>query len=568
MKQLFKRMMSHPVLAGELVAASFFANFLALASPLFVTQILNRYVAQGVDATLFTLTSGVLIAIAMEFAFRKVKTLLAKGLCVTPEERASMMSFAVLTQARAAALERVPAGKQREIVNGVTDIESAYSASNISAVLDVPFALMFLGVLFSMSPVLTVVSSIFILWTFVSGVLAGRRMRDQSRKLQEVSVQSNILLSTAIAETDMVRVFNAGDFLRKAWKAQTRIVQNMRREMSNSQGNVQTGTQTVTALMSVAVIAIAATLVIKGDLDVGVMIGANILATRAIQPIARFAQLGAAFAKADHAQALLDEFARLPLEPDRGSAKADYKGGIEMRDVAFMFPGASTPLFESLSISIAPGNVIVVVGANGVGKTTLARLLVGLVDPVRGQILVDGMDLKQVAPEWWRRQVAYLPQEPTFLNASILDNLRLLNPDIEMDRINRIIDVTGLRRFIDESPKGFDTPVMDNGRQLAVGIRRRLALARCLTGEAKIAIFDEPMEGLDAEGCATVYEVMKGLAQRGATIIAMSHDRNFLKGGTAIIDLNVKPTPEIIRQARPAAEPRPVAVARKQEAST
>jgi ATP-binding cassette subfamily C protein LapB len=565
MRQLMKRLMVNPVLAAELIAASFLANLLAMASPMFVTQVLNRYVAQGVDATLVTLTSGVVIACLMEFAFRQVKTRLARSLCATPEERTSMLGYAVLTQAKMSALERIPAGKQREIINGVADIEAAYSASNISAVLDVPFALMFLFVLFTMSPIVTAVAGIFILGTFIHGAWSARAMKDQSRKLQEASAMGNVLIGTAISETDLVRVFNAGDFLRKAWRNQTRVVQKLRRDLGADQGFVQTVTQSGTALMSVAVIAFAAVLVVKGDLNVGVMIGANILASRAIQPIARFSQLGATFAKADQAQAVLDEFARLPLEPERGSAKSDYQGGIELRDVAFMFNGASGPLFESLSLAIAPGNVIVVVGANGAGKTTLARMLTGLIEPARGQILADGMDLKQVAPEWWRRQVAYLPQEPTFLNATILDNLKVLNPQLDLDRINRIIDVTGLRKFIDESQKGFDTMIVDSGKQLAVGIRRRLALARALTGEAKLAIFDEPMDGLDAEGCATVYEVMKGLAKRGTTIIAMSHDRNFLKGGSAIIDLNSKPIPQVIRQATPAVEAQKPAPVRPQE---
>lgn len=547
-------MTANPVIAAELVGAAFLANCLALASPLFVTQVLNRYVAQGVDATLVTLTSGVLMAVALELAFRQVKTRLARGLCVTPEEKAAMLSFAVLTQAKMAALERIPAGKQREIVAGVTDIENAYSANNISAVLDVPFALLFVLVLFMMSPPISVIVLIFIAGTFIGGALGARVLRDETRRLQEISAQGNTLISTAITETDLVRAFNAGDYLRRAWKAQTRLVQKLRRDIADRQGFSQTSTQTATALMSVAIIAVAALLVVKGELNVGVMIGANIMAARALQPIARFSQLGVTFAKAEQAQEMLDEFSRLPLEPDRGSAKTDYQGRIELRDLAFMFAGSSGPIFESLSLSVAPGNVIVVVGSNGTGKTTLARVLVGLIDPVRGQILVDGMDLKQVAPEWWRRQIAYLPQEPSFLNASILENLRVVNPSIELDRLNRIIDVTGLRRFIDESPKGFETPIFDNGKQLAVGIRRRLALARALTGEAKLAIFDEPMEGLDAEGCATVYEVMKGLAKRGATIIAMSHDRNFLKGCTAVVDLNVKPVPVVALAPKAAAE--------------
>ena len=148
------------------------------------------------------------------------------------------------------------------------------------------------------------------------------------------------------------------------------------------------------------VIATGATLVVKGEFSVGAMIGANILASRALMPITRFAQLGEVFAKARQSLELIREFTRLPLEPRTGSAKSKYSGALELRDVAFAFPNASGPLFESVNLSLAPGAVVVVTGGNGTGKTTMARILVGLLDPTRGQIFADGLDLRQAVPEW------------------------------------------------------------------------------------------------------------------------------------------------------------------------
>ena len=153
--------------------------------------------------------------------------------------------------------------------------------------------------------------------------------------------------------------------------------------------------------MSVAVIVTAGILVVAGKLDVGAMIGANILGARALQPISRFSQLGSTFAKAHQALNQIDEFRKLPLEKVRGSALSNYSGGIEFRDIAFNYDNDNNPLFERLNLKLEPGEVLIVTGSNGAGKTTLARMIVGLLEPSRGSLFVDGLDIQQAAAEWW-----------------------------------------------------------------------------------------------------------------------------------------------------------------------
>lgn len=182
MKELFRRLATRPGISGELVVASLFANALALASPLFVIQVLNRYVAHGVDATLATLTAGVLIAIILEFAFRQVRMRLAGGLCRRPDETMSLGAFGVLTGARIDQLERLNPGLRREIMNGASTVESAYNAPNVTAVLDVPFALLFVGVLFLLNPILAGIAASFLVAVFLLGTLVLASLRGPHAK--------------------------------------------------------------------------------------------------------------------------------------------------------------------------------------------------------------------------------------------------------------------------------------------------------------------------------------------------------------------------------------------------
>ncbi len=551
MNELFRRLKLKPGLSLEIGFASLFANILALATSLFVIQVLNRYVAQGIDGTLVTLTSGVLLAIVLEYAFRRVRMRLARAISAGPDQNIANAGFNVLLKARAGALERIAQGQRQQIVSATASIEKAFGAGNIGAVYDVPFALLFIGVLFLISPVLSGIVCFFTVAIFILGTLSASRLQKDTRGLLQASGGSNALIRSATGEIDTVRTFNAASFLGNLWQQQLQKAQGLRRAMETRQGGTQIIVQSATALMSVLVVAIGATMVVSGDLDVGAMIGANILGARALAPISRFAQLGATFAEASESLGILREFAKLPLEPESGSFKTKYLGGLEFKDVAFVFPGGTSPLFESLSLNIKPGTILVISGSNGSGKTTLSRLLTGVIEPVRGQILADGLDLRQASPEWWRRQIVYLPQEPTLLNTTIRENLMTVSPDIDAERLGKAITAAGLVNYLDESPKGMETQITDNGRNLSLGIRRRIALARALITDGMLVIFDEPTEGLDGEGVACVYAAMKDLAQRGRTIIVVSHDPKIVKGAQVAIDLNIKPVPRVTERPRP-----------------
>ena len=545
MKEFLRRMLARPIISLELLIGSLFINILALASSLYVMQVLNRYVSQGVDATLITLTTGALLAIVLEFAFRQARASLARGISANPDELTALSGFSALTRAKISAIEQIPAETRKEMVSGTAAIETAYNANNVTTILDVPFSLVYVFVLYMLSPILAYIVVGFIVTVFLVGLIGGLTLQNKTAEMQNVSGTGSALLGTVTREGDSVRSFNAGEFLRKAWGEHIQGLQRLRRDINGRQGFTQTVTQSSTGLLTVAVISVGATLAVAGELDVGAMIACNILATRALQPISKMSSLGAAFAKARQSLEMFEKLKDVPLEPDSGSALRNYSGGLELRDLAFAFRGANSPMFESLTLKLEPGSILVVTGSNGTGKTTFGRMLMGLLEPNRGQILVDGLDLKQVAPEWWRRQVIYQPQEPALFNASIEENLRINNPEIDGSVLNSIIDVCGLRKFLDESQEGFDTPIIDNGWRLSEGIRRRISLARALTTNGQLAVIDEPTESLDADGCSAVHEILGTLVKQDKTIILMSHDGKLVKGPHTVLDLNEKPVPTI-----------------------
>ena len=550
MKELFRRLFLVRQLAWEILVASLFINVLSLASPIFVIQVLNRYVGYGFDGTLVTLTSGTLLAAALGFAFASVRSRLAAAVSVSPDKELSSKVLSALTQVRLAALSRIPQNRLHEVLGGLQTVQQAYSATQISAVLDLPFVIVFLLAIFLLSPILALLTILASAAALTGGWLNVKHGRAAYRDMQQHTSAHRGLVASAITGADTLRAFLAGPYVRKLWDSQMESLLFLQRRLTDQRGLGQILIGSAAMLLRVLVYAFGAMLVVGGDLSMGGLIGVSILSAKVVQMASSFLQASFLLDKAQESLHLLDEFQRLPRESLSGTALKAFSGRVELRDLAFAYPANPSPLFESLNLTLEPGSILCVLGYNGSGKSTLTRLLAGLLEPVRGQILVDGVELRQLSLEWWRRQILYVPQDPSFLSGTFRDNILMAAPETGTERLNEAVRLADLRRYLDLSPEGLETPILEGGRDLPMGIRKRLALARALITPGRIAILDEPTEGLDAEGNAAVYAVLNALAKAGLTLVIVTRDPNILKAAGQILDLSEKPVPKVVSAPR------------------
>ncbi len=543
MKELFRRLLFNPRLAAELVAATFFINLLSLASPIYVIQILNRYVGYGFDGTLVTLTTGMLAAIALSYGFTVVRTKMASAISLNPDRALSQKVLSALTRARMSGLNRFPHAKMQETLSGLQVVEAAYDPTRIASVLDMPFFLLFIGAVLFLSPLLALVTLLAVGVTMLAGWMSISSGQKTSNNLRDENMAHRALVTSAINGAETVRAFNGSGFLGRIWDKRLDRIRECAVLISGNRSRSQAVVQTLGKLLRVMVYALGAMQAVEGVLTVGALIGVSILSSKALQISTTFMSTRALLQKADESMALIDEFLFLPLEPQAGSALKVYSGRLELKDLGFGYPGSAGPLFESISMEMGPGSMLAVAGPNGSGKTTFAKLLVGLLEPGRGQILADGVELRQLSAVWWRRQVIYLPQEPSFLNVSIRENIVLGNPEIDNESFNEVIRKSDLRGFLDTSRNGVETMVMDSGRNLPLGIRKRLALARALAVPGSLAVLDEPTEGLDSDGRTAVYAALNELLKRKVSIVVISSEPNILNGAAAVLDFGSKPVP-------------------------
>lgn len=555
MAEFWQRFRSDTRLAWELGLASFLISILGLTSAIYSIQVLNRYLALGIDATLITITLGSLIALSLELVLRSVRHSIAQWVCARADETLSEAAFATASRSLYAAYDLIPAAQRREILAGVGSIQQTFNATNLAAILDSPFALLYLLVLGFLSPTILILVLVFMLLVAIVTLSIFSAAARPSEELAKTAASQGARQATLATHPELVRAFRAHQHLGQDWQTGHREQSLLRQAVTAVQNFSGNAGYAFTVLMGFLVMGMGAREVFAGRLDVGSLIGVNILAGRALGSFTRLLQLAEPVARANRALESLGQLARLPMERKEGMSLPGWSGQIGFEDCAFSYPRQPTPLIESLDFSMNGGGVVAVTGANGSGKTTFSRLLAGLQEPTRGRITLDGMDLRQLLPDWWRSQLIYLPQEPAFFDGSLRDNLAILRPDILDEDLLGLCRELGLANYLDTTPDGLLMTVRNSGTQIPVGIRRRLALVRALAGNGRLVILDDPTEGVDAAGCQAIAAVLNRLVREQKTIFVMSNEAFIISAAQAVIDLNQKPCPRIVH-AQAKEEPR------------
>lgn len=558
MNELFSRLRARPALFLEISVASLLINLLAFADTVFVMILLRRYLAYGFDATLLVLTCGTLVALAMQYGLSRVRVALAAQVGPARERAAAEALFAGLAGARVDALEALPPGRAVEAAQDLEAVRSAHDGTNLVALLDAPFSLLFVAAAWALSPLIALVVLLGMALSLWAAENTVRRQGDASRDLAAARTENRGLMLSANTAADTLRAFSALRHYGALWRGQSARLAALRRRIADTRGLGQAVSGTAGLSVRVGVYAVGAVLVVHGDLTFAALIGASILGGYAVQRVVGLAQARSLLAEAAAARARLDELEALPVERRDGERPASYAGDLGIANLSFAFPGVVAPLFGGVNLDLPPGGLLVVRGFNGCGKSTFLRLLAGLLEPSTGHIAAGGLALSGWDLAHWRRQLCYLPQEPYFLAGTVRDNLTMANPDLPEARLNALIRACGLRRWLDLSEKGLDAPMNDGGRDLPLGIRRRMAWVRALAGEGPLLLLDEPTEGLDAEGVQAVYALLGELHREGRTIVAVSADPAILRAAHLVLDLGGQPAPALTVQrpfAAPAAGP-------------
>ncbi|MCX6467051.1 MAG: thiol reductant ABC exporter subunit CydD [Pseudonocardiales bacterium] len=213
--------------------------------------------------------------------------------------------------------------------------------------------------------------------------------------------------------------------------------------------------------------------------------------------------------------------------------------GVALHRVGLRYPGREEDVLREITLDLRPGRTLLVTGPSGAGKSSLLALLLRLADPTSGRITVDGRDLCELDPDAWRRLVAWVPQHPHLLDATVADNIRLGDPDADDAAVRRAAELAGVHDVIAALPAGYATRLGERGTSLSAGERRRVALARAFlrrAAGAPVVLLDEPTAHLDADTAGTVRAAAARLLD-GALGVVVAHDDGWAALADDVLDL-------------------------------
>ena len=531
-----------------IIIASFLINLLALSGALYVIQVFNKYLNYKQDSTLIALTLGVLIALALEFFLRIIRNFLLNKTTNLNIKNFSDNIINKLTSIKLASSQN----ERDEIFSNINPIEnnSLNVGESLIALIDIFFIVIFLLVIFILSYKLGKVSFILVALYSLLIFIKIKLKNYLEKKLIYFSNQTNATINNIKKKPAAVRAFNASDMLIDQFRlnyARQRVRQNF---LKNLLGFYSSVSVIFPVFSTILIIFYGSQEVNLGFLTIGALVGINVLNSRIYAPITRFSVFNT-FLKNDNSASFFKKNKRtIKYENHNGVMPKIFKGEIILKDLALGFNSNKTILFQRLNCTLPSGSVTVISGYNSSGKTSLCNSLIGLIEPIKGNILFNNIDIKNYNIKYLRRNISYVPQEIDLFNMSIKDNIKI-NLDSSSSNYNndgfliKVIKMVGLDNFINNLNYGLDTQVQDNGKNIPRGIKKRIALARAIISDGKIIILDEPTSALDLDGVNKLYKILNDFRALKKTIIIASHDQNIIKSDGIIIDLSVKPIPRI-----------------------
>ena len=359
----------------------------------------------------------------------------------------------------------------------------------------------------------------------VIALLAQLPLARSAEQAQRLATKRHVVLVETLLGIETVKSLNAEPVMQREWESAVAASSRIGGRTRTWSSLATSATQFVQQAVSVVIIFWGVFLVSEQRITIGALIAANILSGRILAPLAAVAQTIFRTHYARRSMQVLDEMMELPRE---GGAQARSglrieRGDLALREVSFRYPGAEHPAVAGLTLDIAAGETVALLGRVGSGKTTTGKLLNGLLAPDSGTILIDGHGIGQYEPAELREGVGYLTQEIELFTGSLRENMVLGRPEASDEEIRKALWLAGMDGFVAASPAGLNLFVGERGNRLSGGQRQGVALARLLLRGPKVLFLDEPTNSMDLQMESAVIARLREVGQGRTTLILCTH---------------------------------------------
>jgi|CXWL01.1.fsa_nt_gi ATP-binding cassette subfamily C exporter for protease/lipase len=501
------------------------ASLLILAPSAYMLEVYDRVVNSRSHTTLAMLTLLVLAVFVVMEVLDWARGQLMHEASLALDKQVSGRVFNAIFEAN---LKRV-AGGTTQPMNDFRTLREFLNTPVLIACMEAPVALVFLVLIFAMSPMLgwsavgAAVIQTFIAWlnqrSTQPPLLAANRSAVAAQQYADGSLRN----AQVIESMGMLRDIH------RRWMEKQREFLNLQAQASDAGGAFQAASKLVQNTTSSMLLGLGAWLMLRNELNGGsaMMIIASVLGGRVLAPLVQIVGQWQSVVNVRDAWGRLDQLLTglpvrapsMPLPPPHGS--------LSVESVVAGAPGTQVPILKGVAFALQPGEVLAVVGPSASGKTTLARLLVGLWPANSGKVRLDGVDVYTWDKAELGPHVGYLPQGVELFDGTLAENIARFGT-VDSAKVEDAARAVGLHDMIVALPKGYDSPVGREGAMLSGGARQRVGLARAIYGDPVFVVLDEPNSSLDEAGDAALANAITQLKSRGTTFVIMTHRTSVL----------------------------------------
>jgi len=522
---------------GALASAavlSGFINVLLLTGSFYMLQVYDRVMTSRSISTLVALTIVTAILFAFMGLFEWLRLRLMSRVGAQIEEDLRQGAFeAVLT--------RTVEGKCNTGIQPVRDLATVrqfVSGPGLVSLFDVPWAPVYLIVCYLFHPLVgfyaLLGALILLALALLNEVMTCKTIGDAGNAW----IRAQLMTEEARRSAEVMHAMAIMPRYRERWSAQVAQAQALNTLAADRTSNVAAVSRTLRMFLQSAVLGIGAALAIKGEISPGVMIASSILMARAVAPIDQLILQWRSLVLTRKA------YQRLKLMLGTAEPRAEPmplpkpRGRVTVEPLSMRAPSTGRLILQIAGFALEPGDALGIIGPTGSGKSTLARALVGVWQPERGAVRLDGAALDQWPPEQLGRAIGYLPQDVEVLSGTVQDNIARFEPAPDPDKVAEAARRAHAHDMILQLPDGYGTELGEGGANLSAGQRQRIGLARAFYDDPVLLVLDEPNSNLDTVGEIELTASLEEAREQGTTVIVIAHRRSILKCVNKILVLN------------------------------
>ncbi len=546
-------------------------NLLMLATPIYSMQVLDRVISSQNTDTLLMLTLVIIGALILLSLIQLSRSFAMNKMGGWFEQTLSSKLFANSVKLSASS----KAGGS-QILRDLQKVKTFLTSPSLVSILDIPWALIFVAVMFmihSWMGIMTVIGGVLLVFM---AILTDRVTKPLHEASNEQFIVSMRQVDQAARNAEVVHVMGMTPTINDNWQQLNKTLQGSQSLVSNRQTTMMEVTKFFRMLLQILVTGVGAYLVLQSEMSTGAIIACSSLSGRALAPFETAVNSLKQLVDARKSFQRIEESLEKYSEDSEKMTLPTPEGNVLVENVYFAPINSNKHVLKAINFGLEAGESLAIIGPSASGKTTLAKVIVGVYAPQVGTVRIDNANMQDWKREELGPHIGYLPQEVELFSGTIKENIARMRKDAKDEDILLAAKLAGVHDLILQMPKGYETEIGPDGAMLSGGQKQRIGLARAFFGDPKLLVLDEPNANLDSFGEIALSQALSRAKERKITTVIISHRTSILSvadkilaikdGAIALFGNRDEVLEKMNQAARAAAGPVAVDLAKRKEA--